>query len=103
MNKDPGIRTTDTRYEPHHHAAPHRQAPRGRRPGRARTVVRGQEGTQWKDVYQYVLSATWGQFFIGLACVYLAINGIFALLYMLNLGGIQNARPGSFARAGYCG
>jgi inward rectifier potassium channel len=96
MNEKPAI-TTDTRFEPRHRSAPHRRTPRVRR--RLRTVVRGQDGTQWKDIYQYVLTASWGQFFIGLLCVYLAINGFFALLYMLNPGGIQNARPGSFADA----
>jgi inward rectifier potassium channel len=59
--------------------------------------VRGQDGSQWKDVYQYVLSMSWLQFILALACVYLVLNGFFATLYYLNAGGIAGARPGSFA------
>ena len=61
--------------------------------------MRGQDGSQWKDVYQFVLGLSWPRFMLGLACIYLALNTIFATLYFLNLAGIQGARPGSFADA----
>jgi inward rectifier potassium channel len=98
--------TTNTKNpsKPHHkhdahkhgdqsHAAPARSP----RPRRTRPVVRGQDGSQWKDVYQYVLSMSWLQFIVALACVYLVLNGFFATLYFMNPGGIVGARPGSFA------
>ncbi len=100
--------TTDSKIpsEPHHKHNPHLQdagehgaqtPARSRRPRRVRPVVRGQDGSQWKDIYQYVLSMSWLQFILGLACVYLLLNGFFATLYYLNPGGIQGARRGSFA------
>src|ERR1700722_13674569 len=69
-------------------AAPARPRP----PRRVRPVVRGQDGSQWKDVYQYVLSTSWLQFILALACVYLVLNGFFATLYYLSPGGIADAR-----------
>jgi inward rectifier potassium channel len=98
MNKEPAV-TTDTKYEPRHRTDSARATRPPSRTERARTVVRGQDGSQWKDVYQYVLGLTWPQFMLGLACVYLALNALFATLYLLNPGGIQGARPGSFADA----
>ena len=100
--------TTEPAPEPrrehgaHRHAGGHKHGGRNppastRRPRRERPIVRGQDGTQWKDVYQYVLSVSWPQFILGLAGLYLALNSLFALLYFLGPGGIQGARPGSFA------
>ena len=100
--------TTEPAPEPrrehgaHRHAGGHKHGgcnppASTRRPRRERPIVRGQDGTQWKDVYQYVLSVSWPQFILGLAGLYLALNSLFALLYFLGPGGIQGARPGSFA------
>jgi inward rectifier potassium channel len=75
------------------------QPPRASAARRARPVVRGQDGTQWKDIYQFVLTISWSRFVLGLAAVYLAINAFFAVLYVAIPGGITGARPGSFADA----
>jgi len=102
------VATTEPAPEPrrehgaHRHAGGHKHGgcnppASTRRLRRERPIVRGQDGTQWKDVYQYVLSVSWPQFILGLAGLYLALNSLFALLYFLGPGGIQGARPGSFA------
>jgi len=63
--------------------------PRGRQPRRA--LVRGQDGTRWRDVYHLVLTAPWWAFFVGAASVFALVNGIFALLYMIDPQGIDHA------------
>jgi inward rectifier potassium channel len=50
------------------------------------------------DLYHGLLSASWPTFFAGLALFYVGFNLVFAGLYLL-VGGIANARPGSFADA----
>jgi len=72
---------------------------RARRDRRARPVVRGQDGTQWKDVYHLILTTSWSVFFLGLACVYVGINTLFAGLYLLSPNGILHEHPNSFLDA----
>lgn len=67
---------------------------RGGRPRRA--VIRGQDRSRWTDFYHAVLTAQWWLFLIGLALVFLAINAIFASVYLGDPNGIEHARPGSF-------
>jgi inward rectifier potassium channel len=50
-------------------------------------------------MYQAMLSAPWWMFLSALAVAYFAVNALFAGLYMLDPGGIENARPGSFRDA----
>lgn len=75
---------------------------RARRPGRQprivprewqprRTVVKGQDGTQWRDLYHVVLRAPWWLFFAGIAAVFALINAGFAVLYMADPRGIEHA------------
>jgi inward rectifier potassium channel len=53
----------------------------------------------WSDVYHSLLTISWLQF-LGLStAVYLVINSVFALLYLLRPGAIAEAKPGSFADA----
>jgi inward rectifier potassium channel len=59
-------------------------------------IVKGQDVSRYTDVYHAVLRAPWWLFFVGLAAVFVAINAVFALLYVADAGGIKNARPGSF-------
>ncbi|HEX4293810.1 MAG TPA: ion channel [Rhizomicrobium sp.] len=59
-------------------------------------IVKGQDRGQYTDVYHAVLRAPWWAFFLGLAGVFLAVNAIFALAYVLDRGGIDHARPGNF-------
>ncbi len=56
-----------------------------------RVVVKGQDGSQWLDIYHFILTAPWSLFFVGVAAVFALVNTIFALLYMADPHGIQNA------------
>lgn len=53
----------------------------------------------WEDFYHDTLTMRWGTFLLWGSALYLAINAVFAGLYLLQPGSIQNARPGSFADA----
>jgi len=57
-----------------------------------RAVVKGQDGTQWRDIYHAVLTAPWWMFFAGTACVFALVNTLFALLYMADPQGVEHAR-----------
>lgn len=58
--------------------------------------MRGQDGSQWKDVYHAVLTAPWWMFFLSLAGFFILLNALFALLYLADPKGLLNARPGSY-------
>jgi inward rectifier potassium channel len=51
------------------------------------------------DTYHRVLTTSWPRLVMLLVALYLAANVLFALAYLALPGGIQNARPGSFADA----
>ncbi|HTT83461.1 MAG TPA: hypothetical protein VMF67_08260 [Rhizomicrobium sp.] len=68
---------------------PQRIIPREWQP--RRVVVKGQDGSQWLDTYHFILTAPWWLFFVGVAAVFAFVNTIFALLYMADPRGIQNA------------
>jgi inward rectifier potassium channel len=51
------------------------------------------------DLYYLTLRLPWWLFLLSGAGLYLAANGIFALLYLAQPGAIANAQPGSFADA----
>lgn len=68
---------------------PQRIIPRQWQP--RRVVVKGQDGSQWWDIYHFILTAPWWLFFVGVASVFAGVNTIFALLYMVDPRGIQNA------------
>jgi inward rectifier potassium channel len=53
----------------------------------------------WQDLYFGALTMGWGWFMLYGSAVYIAVNALFAGLYLLQPGAIQNARPGSFADA----
>jgi inward rectifier potassium channel len=59
-------------------------------------LVKGQDGTQWTDLYHLTLRAPWSLFFLGLAGLFVTVNAIFAMLYMADPHGLLNARPGNF-------
>jgi inward rectifier potassium channel len=67
-----------------------------RSPKLRRVVVKGQDRSRWTDFYHGVLTAPWWLFFLGLAVGFVAINVVFALLFMSDPQGIEHARPGSF-------
>ena len=70
-------------------------------PGQKRrmAVIKGQDYSRWTDFYQYMLGAPWWLFLSILALGYFAVNTVFALLYLADPGGIQNAHAGSFRDA----
>jgi inward rectifier potassium channel len=59
-------------------------------------VVRGQDGTRYRDIYHQSLMASWPVFILGLLGIFVAINVIFAALYMTDPRGLSNAAPGDF-------
>ena len=59
-------------------------------------------GRPWepqKDIYHFLLRRSWTGFFVVVTAGFLLANAFFATLYVLEPGGIQNARPGSFEDA----
>lgn len=57
-----------------------------------RAVVKGQDRTRWRDGYHFILTAPWWAYFVGVAAVFAGVNTVFALLYMGDPRGIQNAQ-----------
>ncbi len=53
----------------------------------------------WGDLYHHALTARWQLFLLAAAAVYLGANGAFAMLYYLQPGAINGARPGVFSDA----
>jgi inward rectifier potassium channel len=56
-------------------------------------------GTEWRDIYQWVLSLNWSRFAALIAGVYIGINLLFAALYSLGGDCIAGMTPGSFFEA----
>ncbi len=53
----------------------------------------------FRDIYHQAIGISWGRFFLALFTVDIAINIVFALLYLVQPDAIQNAHPGSFSDA----
>jgi inward rectifier potassium channel len=62
-------------------------------------LILGQDRTRWTDFYQFLLRIRWSTLFALMAAIYLALNALFAVLYLLEPGDIAHARPGNFADA----
>jgi inward rectifier potassium channel len=67
--------------------------------GKRIAIVRGQDSGRFFDFYHGILTASWPGFVAQLAALFLVVNLAFAVLYVIDRGGIANARPGSFADA----
>lgn len=50
----------------------------------------------YADIYHHLLTSSWPLLLLQITVAFFALNGLFALGYYLD-GGIENARPGSFA------
>lgn len=83
----------------------HNQTPSKRRP--ARIYLPFQNGqfrihglddwyTHWREPYYFMLTVPWPGFMLTSMGVYILINAVFAVLYLLGGNGIANATPGSF-------
>lgn len=72
----------------------------GQHQGRLPKIVAiGRERHPLEDIYHWVLLRKWREFFLVVAAAFVAINAIFALLYLAVPGSIANAREGSFEDA----
>ena len=58
-------------------------------------IVRGAARETWRDSYHFFLRTSWPLGLSVIVAVWLAINGVFALAYLV-VGGVANARPASF-------
>jgi inward rectifier potassium channel len=63
--------------------------------------VVGQQQSPFEDVYHFVLTQSWARFFLLAVGLWLAINLVFAIGFLLDSGSIANARPGSLEDAFY--
>ncbi len=61
-------------------------------------VVVGAAAHPFRDAYHLLLTVRWWAAFAAIAVAFLIVNALFALAYMLT-GGVEGARPGSFADA----
>jgi len=59
----------------------------------------GLENSRVRDLYHFLLTASWSQLFAILALLYLGGNSLFAGLYLIGGPNIENARPASFVDA----
>jgi inward rectifier potassium channel len=53
----------------------------------------------WRDPYHLMLSVSWKIFFLAIGVLYLCLNAVFALLYLLGGDSLVGARPGNFEDA----
>lgn len=67
--------------------------------GRPVAIVRGNTWARWKDPYHALLTMPWWALIPVLAVAWIGANVLFGWLYFLDLEGVANARPGSFADA----
>jgi inward rectifier potassium channel len=62
-------------------------------------IVKGQDAGRFMDFYHAVLTASWPGFLLQLGVFFVAVNLVFALLYLLDPHGVSKARPGNFLDA----
>jgi inward rectifier potassium channel len=67
--------------------------------GKRIAVIKGQDAGRFFDFYHGILTVSWPGFVAQLAALFLTVNLAFATFYVIDRGGIANARPGSFADA----
>jgi len=53
----------------------------------------------WHDIYHLTLTLSWPVFLALIGATFLGVNALFALAYLGDANGIENARPGSFGDA----
>jgi inward rectifier potassium channel len=67
--------------------------------GRTKFTKIGLPRYNWHDIYHLTFTVSW-PLFIAIICItFLGVNTLFALAYLLDASGIENARPGSFSDA----
>jgi inward rectifier potassium channel len=82
-------------------APPRPKAIRLERSSNSRLRVRaiGRRFAPHHDVYHFVLTRTWTEFFLLTGLAFLGANAFFAFFYWIAPGAVTNARPGSFEDA----
>jgi inward rectifier potassium channel len=63
--------------------------------------TKGRQASSFEDIYHSVLRMPWWRFFLFLACTWLGINLVFAMLYIAQPGCVANAAPGDIEDAFY--
>jgi inward rectifier potassium channel len=61
-------------------------------------TILGIEDSRLSDLYHFLLTESWPTLLAGIVLIFVAINSIFAVIYLIDRG-IENARPGSFGDA----
>src|SRR5215813_15501351 len=64
--------------------------------GNREIITRGLNSGFWTDLYHRSMSVSWPVFFASAGLVFVALNGIFALVFFLGHEPIANVRTGSF-------
>jgi inward rectifier potassium channel len=62
-------------------------------------TVTGRRTSPWDDAYHFILGASWTRFLLLASAAYLALNALFACIYLAAPGSIAHAREGSFEDA----
>lgn len=62
-------------------------------------VTRGLQFKPWRDIYPFLLSTSWPWLLTMIVAWYLTINAAFGVLFFIDPGGVEGARPGSFPDA----
>ena len=77
----------------------HMPKPVSVRSGQVEFLKVNTEGIDWRDAYQWLLGLSWPQFAAFVAVVYIALNLIFALLYLFGQNSIAGMASHSFSDA----
>jgi inward rectifier potassium channel len=67
--------------------------------GKAKFSKIGLPRYDWHDIYHLTLTLSWPVFLAVIGAIFLGVNALFALAYLADVNGIENARPGSFGDA----
>lgn len=87
---------TEHQAPPPHRALPPVPNLAGHGPPEATFLGRPKDG--WRDAYHHLLTMPLAAFFAVMAAAYLAMNGLFALIYLV-VGGVTGMRRGDFSDA----
>ncbi len=70
----------------------------GAGPTQPGATILGLEDSRLSDLYHFLLTESWPVLLAGIVLIFVVVNAIFAVVYMLDKG-VENARPGSFSDA----
>src|ERR1700730_16922744 len=76
----------------------HRRIITSAEPSQDTATMLGLDDSRLSDLYHFLLRESWPALLAGIVLSFVAINALFAVIYLLDRG-IENARPGSFADA----